>query len=187
MEWLDRVDQTTALAVMAAMITPAVLISACGLLLLSTTNRVGRVFDRVRSLPLRLEELEKRKADVVLYDERRALIFELVRTLTRRARLLQWSQTLFYLAVAMFVSTSIGIGLVALTGVRYAWLNVGFSLAGGGMLLAASVFLIIESRLGLHMTQVELQFLNRLGDHYAGHSSRSATSGSTRIARRAGT
>jgi len=35
------------------------------------------------------------------------------------------------------------------------------------MLLAASVFLILESRIALHMTQRELAFLNRLGDHYA--------------------
>jgi hypothetical protein len=124
---------------------------------------------------------------VALYEERRALIFELVRTLTRRARLLQWGQALFCLAVAMFVSTNIGIGLAALAWTRYAWINVVLSLARGDMLLVASVFLIVESRLGLHMTQVELQFLNRPGDHYASQSSRSATSGSTRIARRAGT
>jgi hypothetical protein len=166
MGWLGQ-DPTSAMAVMTAMITPAVLISACGLLLLSTTNRVGRVFDRVRSLPGRLEELEKAKAEVPLYDERRALIFELVAMLSRRARLLQWSQALFYLAVAMFVTTSIGIGLVAIGWMQYAWVNVGLSLAGGVMLLVASVFLILESQLGLKMTQVELQFLNRLGEHYA--------------------
>jgi hypothetical protein len=181
------VDPAAAMAVMTAMITPAVLISACGLLLLSTTSRVGRVFDRVRSLPTRLEELERRKLEVALYEERRTLIFELVGMLTRRARLLQWSQTLLYLAVAAFVATSIGIGLVALDWLDAAWTNVALSLAGGLMLLVASVFLILESRLALHMTHVELAFLNRLGEHYSGHSSRSATSGSTRIARRAGT
>jgi hypothetical protein len=167
MGWLGQVDPTSAMAVMTAMITPAVLISACGLLLLSTTSRVSRVFDRVRSLPQRLEELERRKNETALYDERRTLIFDLVATLTRRARLLQWSQTLFYLGVATFVTTSIGIGVVALGWMRHAWINVALSLAGGLMLLAASVFLILESRIALHMTQRELAFLNRLGDHYA--------------------
>ena len=36
--------------ILGAMITPAVLISACGVLVLSTSNRVGRTVDRVRSL-----------------------------------------------------------------------------------------------------------------------------------------
>jgi len=36
--------------VLGAMITPAVLISASGVLVLSTSNRVGRTVDRVRAL-----------------------------------------------------------------------------------------------------------------------------------------
>lgn len=36
--------------VLGAMITPAVLISACGTLVLSTSNRLSRVVDRVRVL-----------------------------------------------------------------------------------------------------------------------------------------
>jgi hypothetical protein len=48
---------SSALAVLTAMITPAVLISACGTMLLSTSTRLGRVVDRVRSLSDRLEEL----------------------------------------------------------------------------------------------------------------------------------
>ena len=36
--------------VLAAMITPAVLITACGTLTVSTSNRLGRVVDRVRKV-----------------------------------------------------------------------------------------------------------------------------------------
>ncbi len=42
------------------MITPAVLIYACGAMILSTSTRRGRVVDRVRSLSDRLEELAGR-------------------------------------------------------------------------------------------------------------------------------
>ena len=42
-----------ALAVLTAMITPAVLISACGALIFSTATRLGRVIDRVRFLSTR--------------------------------------------------------------------------------------------------------------------------------------
>jgi hypothetical protein len=44
-------------AVLTAMITPAVLISACGSMILSTSSRLGRVVDRVRSLSDKLDEL----------------------------------------------------------------------------------------------------------------------------------
>ena len=47
---MDPLSQ--ALAVLTAMITPAVLISACGALILSTSTRLGRVVDRVRALGL---------------------------------------------------------------------------------------------------------------------------------------
>lgn len=39
-----------ALAVLSAMITPAVLISACGTLIFSTAARLARIVDRVRGL-----------------------------------------------------------------------------------------------------------------------------------------
>src|SRR4051812_43874585 len=46
---------SSAVAVLTAMITPAVLISACGALILSTSTRLGRVVDRVRLLIDRFE------------------------------------------------------------------------------------------------------------------------------------
>jgi Protein of unknown function (DUF2721) len=48
-----------ALAVLTAMITPAVLISACGALIFSTGTRLGRVIDRVRYLTAKFEELAR--------------------------------------------------------------------------------------------------------------------------------
>ena len=48
---------TSSLAVLTAMITPAVLISASGTMILSTSTRLGRVVDRVRSLSDRLRRL----------------------------------------------------------------------------------------------------------------------------------
>ena len=50
---------STALAILSAMITPAVLISACGQLIISTSARLGRVIDRTRKVLSRFEELEK--------------------------------------------------------------------------------------------------------------------------------
>jgi len=48
---------SSSLAVLTAMITPAVLISASGTMILSTSTRLGRVVDRVRSLSDRCQEV----------------------------------------------------------------------------------------------------------------------------------
>ena len=45
------------LSLLSAMITPAVLISACGTLIFSTATRLARIVDRVRNLAFQLEQL----------------------------------------------------------------------------------------------------------------------------------
>src|ERR687894_1790529 len=104
---------SAALAVLTAMITPAVLISACGTLILSTSTRLGRVVDRVRALSDSFEELAHKGGEVELFEERRAVIFDQLDKLTSRARILQRSMTVFYTAGGIFVLTSVAIGIVA--------------------------------------------------------------------------
>ena len=53
----------TELSVLTSMITPAVLISACAGLILSTSVRLGRVVDRVRALAERFEEMATHRPD----------------------------------------------------------------------------------------------------------------------------
>ena len=59
-------DSAAAIAVLTAMITPAVLISACGSMILSTSSRLGRVVDRVRVLSDRLEDMPRDRARLAL-------------------------------------------------------------------------------------------------------------------------
>src|SRR6266508_605100 len=106
---------SSAVAVLTAMITPAVLISACGSMILSTSSRLGRVVDRVRALSDRLEEFARESRDSDDSKERQAIIFEQLDKLTSRARILQRSMVDFYLGLGMFVATSVAIGVVALT------------------------------------------------------------------------
>ena len=64
------------LSVLTSMITPAVLISACGALIRSASVRLGCVVDRVRALSDGFEELaHKDPATVDLFEERLELTF----------------------------------------------------------------------------------------------------------------
>src|ERR1044072_4950968 len=124
---------SSALAVLTAMITPAVLISACGALILSTSTRLGRVVDRVRMLIGSFEEMTKTQEEegVELFEERRAVIFNQLEQLTPRTRLLQKSMRVFSMSLCMFVSTSVAIGLVGAVGrAGLDWLPVVLGLRG---------------------------------------------------------
>jgi hypothetical protein len=124
-------DSAAAIAVLTAMITPAVLISACGSMILSTSSRLGRVVDRVRSLSDKLDKMAERNEHGEAATERQRVIFEQLDKLTSRARLLQRCMVTFYLSLGMFVATSVAIGVVAFTGnARHNLVPVALGLAG---------------------------------------------------------
>jgi hypothetical protein len=157
---------TSALAVLTAMITPAVLISACGTLILSTSTRLGRVVDRVRALSDRLEEMAGSSPEPELFELRRAMTFDQLDRLTSRTRMLQRGMTLFYVAVGVFVATSVAIGVVAISSVRYSWVPVVLGLLGACFLFYGSVLLIFEARMALATTYAEMDFVWRLSKHF---------------------
>ena len=163
---LEMNTLSSALAVLTAMITPAVLISACGTMILSTSTRLGRVVDRVRALADRLEELANESPELKLLEERRAVIFHQLDKLTSRARILQRSMTIFYLALGIFVATSVSIGVVAVTGGYHQWIPVVCGLIGACFLFYGSMLLIFEARLALSTIHAEMDFIWQLGKEF---------------------
>src|SRR5687767_8662820 len=88
----------TIIEFLTAMVTPALLISATGSLVLSTSTRLGRVVDRVRALEERLSALIyiEDKASIPLYEKRVEVIVELLDKVTSRSRILQKAMGAFY-------------------------------------------------------------------------------------------
>jgi hypothetical protein len=152
-------DSSSAIAVLTAMITPAVLISACGSMILSTSSRLGRVVDRVRALSDKWED--DKEEQPAGSPERQAVIFEQLDKLTSRARLLQRSMVVFYLALGMFVATSVAIGVMAFINPRYNIIPVILGLAGACFLFYGSMLLIFEARLALTTIHLEMDFIWR--------------------------
>ena len=152
---------SSSVAVLTAMITPAVLISASGTLILSTSTRLGRVVDRVRSLSDRLQALSTEDTREDLLEEKRVMIFEQLDKLTSRSRLLQRALTTFYLAVGVFVATSVAIGVVSFFSARFAFIPVVFGLIGAFFLFYGSMLSVFEARLALSTTHAEMDFIWR--------------------------
>jgi hypothetical protein len=161
---------TAALGVLTAMITPAILILAAGTLIGSTSSRLARVVDRVRALSDGFEALETGEPKTAFVEERRAHIFGQLDTLARRARLLQFTMTSFYLSLAAFVASSSFIGLLAfVTPDRHysPYIPVALALTGMAFLLVGSILLIVEARLGTYAVRDEMRFIITLGNRLA--------------------
>ena len=152
---------SSALEVLSAMITPAVLISACGMLVLSTSNRLTNVVARVRDLSDRFERLtafegSKRQA------EKRLMIISQLQLLTSRTRLLHRSLTSLYSAIGIFVLTTFDIGITASSrSHRFGHAAIILGLIGTAFLCYSSMLLILEARHAFTSTKNEMDFLLR--------------------------
>jgi hypothetical protein len=152
------------LSVLSAMITPAVLISACGTLIVSTSMRLARIVDRVRALTQSIEQLSTDEA--VDFPEERLHEYERqLTTHTQRGVLIQRSLTNLYISLGLFVTTTVCIALVAL--VQYlGWLPMVLGILGTLFLFYSSMLLIAETRLALRSVNFEMEFTMQLRQRY---------------------
>jgi len=136
-------------------------------MILSTSTRLGRVVDRVRQLSDRLRRLASEEAAADFLEEERKMLYDQLDKLTSRSRLLQRALTVFYLAVGVFVASSVAIGGVAFfsargLSTRGGWLPVIMGLIGALFLFYGSMLLIFEARLALSATHSEMDFIWRI-------------------------
>ena len=160
----------SALTILTSMITPALLISAAGTFILSTSNRLGRVVDRVRAIADLLDDLMHGKAAIELVEERKAMLVGQLSQLSKRADLLQRSLTVFYIASGSFVASSVAIGVTAVIDSSQAWIPVALGLLGACFLFYGSMMLIFEARLAVSALRSETWFLNRLVTYHSKES-----------------
>jgi hypothetical protein len=152
------------LSLLSAMITPAVLISACGTLIMSTSMRLARIVDRVRELSQQVEELFLGETNDFT-DQRRAEVERQLSVHARRGTIIQNALTGFYISLGLLVAATVSIGLTALTRLG-AWLPAALGIAGTVSLFYGSVLLIAETRLALRSVNSEMQFTLQLRDLY---------------------
>lgn len=151
-----------ALSVLTAMITPTLLISATGTFILSTSNRLGRVIDRVRKLTEIIETLMHEGPNVELIEDRRALYLTAASRQSRRAEILQRTLRIFYLAAAMFILTSVAIGIAAVFPRGFNWLPVVLGITGACLLLLGAIHLLFEAKLSHDGLLAEIAFIQKL-------------------------
>lgn len=149
---------TEAVSVLTAMITPALLLSACGTLILSTSNRLARIVDRIRYLATHVEELANPEREVQLREERIRHGREELKQQSKRLRLIQRALTLLYLAAVCFLFTSVALGGVY--ALKSAWyvLPVFLGVGGAVCMLSAAIMLLFEARKAVDDLAYETEF-----------------------------
>ncbi len=144
---------------LTAMVTPTLLISATGSLVLSTSTRLGRVVDRARDLERRLGEMiyVEDKSEVPLYEKRVEVIVDLLDKVTSRSRLLQRAMATFYYGLGMFILTSVTIAVAGLFNI-YRWLPVPIGVIGILFLLYGSLLMLKETSMATATIKAEMDF-----------------------------
>ncbi len=147
--------------VLAAMITPAVLISASGMLVLSTSNRLVRVVDRIRELTKLAEELPDESAAIEVI-EKRALIADQVGYLATRLEFLQIALVILYASIGLLVASSLTVGLSAAAHGLLSSIPIFLALVGATGLMVGSGILVGEARLAVRGTRHELEHIRKV-------------------------
>jgi hypothetical protein len=144
---------------LTAMVTPALLISATGSLVLSTSTRLGRVIDRVRQLEERLTDLiyAEDKSEIPLYDKRVEVIVDLLDKVTSRSRILQRAMATFYYGLGCFILTSVTIAIAAFFS-TYRWVPIPIGIVGIMCLFWGSIYMLRETRMATAAINVEMDF-----------------------------
>jgi hypothetical protein len=161
----EVLESLSSAKILTSMITPAVLISACGTLIFSTSARLARIFDRVQMLKGEVEAVLDGK--LPFPDERMKMLKVQTRKQRVRAWLIQKAMAALYTATVLFVASSLAIALnVAYGSAETIWMPSGLALLGGLFLLAASVLLLYESRYNLRFIERHIDFIAFLENSY---------------------
>ena len=151
-------------ATLSAMITPALFMTANGSLIISTSNRMARVVDRIRVLNDKVDELCRGEAKFDFPAERREHLYDQLRSLEGRSDRVRHALGMLYLSFSSFVGTSLALAVDTLLGNRSLTTSLATSLSviGVTLMLSATVSLAREARSALASNREEIRFYREL-------------------------
>ena len=145
---LQNTDQYTHYATLTAMLAPAFFLTATASLLLSANNRLARIIDRARSLLKELKDLDD-PLQRALYEQRIALQ-------RRRSLIILRAGQLLYVAISLFVGTSLAVATDNFLAHRLGMLPTLLAALGVLAMFAASILLARESTLAVKAVNEEM-------------------------------
>ena len=137
--------------IIQAMLAPAIMISACGLLLLGMNNKYSLVINRIRTLNVEYRSLDE------TCKTRKDCIHSQLPPLENRMRMIKNTVWLYTIGIAMFIFTILSIGLFIYFDLELLS-NIAMLVFVGGMMsvLVGIFYAAHEVRLGYKILEIEL-------------------------------
>lgn len=144
------------LPVIQAAITPVILISGTGMLMLTLTNRMGRAVDRTRALAGQLRE--RRGQDNRYLDSQLDVLY-------RRTRLIRWAVicAVTSILVECLLVLAIFAGALTTGTAGFGVVTLGLFVCSIGLLIAALVCFLRDIQLSLEALDSEVQWAREQG------------------------
>jgi hypothetical protein len=148
--------------IIGGVLTPAIMVSCCGLLLLSLQNKYGRIIDRIRQFNTEKRTLLTKEVLTDVDKTRLESIKKQLEILVKRGRYQKNATLCLYIGVISFVTTSISIALSLRIS---AIIMLAILMFGLGMLLvlAGAIFAAMEIRISYRTTLLEIEIEEELG------------------------
>jgi hypothetical protein len=131
--------------IIAAMITPALLILASASLIATALVRLARVVDRIRKLAEARDATPISPAELDRHE--------------RRARLALLAVAFFFSAVAVVVAAGVSIALDGASGGHLTWLPLGLTFLGMALIVAGAAAMLAESGYSAAQIRAEISAL----------------------------
>ena len=145
---LQNADQYTHYATLTAMLAPAFFLTATASLLLSANNRLARIIDRARALLKELPDVQD--------PLQRALHEQRIAMQRRRSLIILRAGQLLYVAISLFVGTSLAVAADNLLAHRLGMVPTLLAALGVLAMFAASILLARESTLAVKAVNEEM-------------------------------
>ena len=140
------------------MLTPVVMLSACGLFLLGLQNKFSNIITRLRELTEERRELKLQDQLNKFQQSRLKSIEKQIRGLLNRARLDKDSILSIYAGMIFFLLASLSIAAKDLGWIlKYDIITLIFFLIGNAFVFAGTVFAYLEVRISYRVVQIEVE------------------------------
>lgn len=140
-------------ALFTSLVTMAILISACGNLISSTSTRLIRVVDICRGFCERAKtETDKKELDQ---------IFLQLEKIGPRIKLLETVLTMFYVAISCFALTTLFMSFDQISPQNLSTLTLGCGIIGVLILPIASILLVIERQFTMKSIWQEIDYVEK--------------------------
>lgn len=144
---MNPVNVSELIPVLQTAIGPMILISGVGLLLLTMSNRLGRVVDRARSLASLCSDPQEPSRSNKLAQ---------LEILWKRARLIRAAISLLLTSALMAAILIVALFLTALFGLEDAWLIGGLFIVGMLSIIGSMVYFLLDINESLTALRLEL-------------------------------